>query len=233
VKHSLEEEQKKGDSPNYNLLKSQENILQSFQEEVATRGYYQEIHFPKEISKELYRNLGIIPDFTKPPSPPGFQDDDGEEEQLEFSFILDGSNIARSNRNSKIASIKDVKRCIHKLMKYGIPEKNILTIFGSGLRHDIPERDKDMYKSLLNKRNFSQAPAERDDDWFIIKYAIDHKSYIITNDRYMEYREKSPEFKRFIKTHLIHFNIIRNEINFDESFKDILTTLNIKPNNNN
>lgn len=231
MNHSLEEEKKKGDSPNYNLLKSQLNIIQSFQDDVEKMGYYQEIHFPKESSKELHKNFGIIPDFTKPPPPSGFEEDE-EVEQLKFSFILDGSNIARDNPNSKNASIRDVNRCIKKLMKYGIPEKNILLIFGSGLRHHIPERDKHLYESLLSKRNVNQAPAERDDDWFIIKYAMDHNSYIITNDRYLNYREKSPDYERFIKSRSIHYSVVRNDIIFDESFKETLKTLGIKPNVN-
>jgi len=229
IKHNLEEEQKRGDSSNYNLLKSQLNILQSFQEEVDTKGYYQEIHFPKESSKELYMNFGIIPDFTKSPPQSSYQE---ESEELEFSFILDGSNIARDNPNSKKASIRDVKRCWEKLMKFGIPEKNIFIIFGSGLRHHIPERDKYLYESLLNKRTVNQAPAERDDDWFIIKFAMDHNSYIITNDRYLNYRTKSPDYERFIKSHSIHYSVVGTDIIFDESFKEILKTLGVERKDN-
>ena len=81
-------------------------------------------------------------------------------------------------------------------------------------------QDRDLYKTVLSEETVNEAPAERDDDWFIIKYAIDHNSYIITNDRYLDYRKKSPEFDTFIKSHLIHYSIIGNDIIFDEGFID-------------
>ncbi|GAJ16666.1 unnamed protein product, partial [marine sediment metagenome] len=160
---------------------------QSFQNDVSTKGYYQEIHYPKENLKELKVNFGTIQSIDK-----SLGDEDFLEEELVFSFILDGSNIARNNRNTKNASIRDVVKCKKKLQKMGVPEKNILIIFGAGLRHYIPPRDKELYEALLQERTNSQAPAGRDDDWFIIQYAYEHNSYIITNDRYLEYREKSP-----------------------------------------
>ena len=147
------------------------------------------------------------------------------EEELAFSFILDGSNIARNNRNTKNASIRDVVKCKKKLQKMGIPEKNILIIFGAGLRHYIPTRDKELYESLLQERTNSQAPAGRDDDWFIIQYAYNHNSYIITNDRYLEYREKSPSYKHFIDSHSIRYSVIGTDIIFEEGFKDKLKTI--------
>ena len=227
VEKNLEEEKKRGISSNVKDLESQLEILQTFQNEVSTRGYYQEIHFPKERRRELTINFGGIQDFNDsiPPS-------DFSEEELAFSFILDGSNIARDNPNSKKASIRDVIKCRKKLQKLGVPEKNILIIFGAGLRHYIPDRDKQLYETLLRENTVNQAPAERDDDWFIIQYAIDHNSYIITNDRYIEYRQKSPTHERFLKSNSIRYSVIGNDIIFEEGFRDKLKTIISKDKNN-
>ena len=227
VKKNLEEEEKKKEeSQTIRFLKSQLDILQSFQNDVSTKGYYQEIHYPKENRKELKVNFGTIQSIDK-----SLGDEDFLEEELAFSFILDGSNIARNNRNTKNASIRDVVKCKKKLQKMGIPEKNILIIFGAGLRHYIPTRDKELYESLLRERTNSQAPAGRDDDWFIIQYAYNHNSYIITNDRYLEYREKSLNYKHFIDFHSIRYSVIGNDIIFEEGFKDKLKTIIAKNNN--
>jgi len=220
VEKNLKDEEHKGDPSNIKSIKSQLEIIKSFQKEVSNRGYYQEIHFPKENRKVLNVNYGIKQDFSNSLPPLELT-----EEDLAFSFILDGSNIARNNRNSKIGSIRDVIRCKEKLKKLGVPEKNIFIVFGAGLRHHIPERDNSLYEVLLKERTVSQAPAGRDDDWFIIQYAIDHKSYIITNDRYLNYRQKSPSHEPFIKSHSIRYSIIGNDIIFEEGFKNKLKAI--------
>lgn len=220
VDKNIKVEEKKPESSNLNQLNYQLDLLQSFQKQVSSYGYYQEINFPNELCKELNINTMPIRRISAPTLPTN-----SSEEDLAFSFILDGSNIARNNPNSKKGNIRDVIRCKKKLMKLGIPEKNILIIFGAGLRHHIPERDKYQYEMLLNMDTVNQAPAERDDDWFIIKYALDHNSYIITNDRYLEYREKSSSYDQFIKSHSIHYSIIGNDIIFDEGFKDKIKTI--------
>ena len=74
----------------------------------------------------------------------------------------------------------------------------------------------------MEKRNISQAPAGVDDDWFIIKYALDNDSYIITNDLYRDYKEKYTQYKRFIESHLIHYNILGNHVSFQEGFEEKL-----------
>ncbi len=220
VEKNLKDEEHKGDSSNIKSIKSQLEIIKSFQKEVSNRGYYQEIHFPKENRRVLNANYVIKQNYGNYPPPM-----DLSEEDLAFSFILDGSNIARNNRNSKIGSIRDVIRCREKLKKLGVPEKNIFIVFGAGLRHHIPERDKSLYETMLKERTVSQAPAGRDDDWFIIKYAIDHKSYIITNDRYLDYRQKSPSHEPFIESHSIRYSVIGNDIIFEEGFKDKLKAI--------
>ncbi len=217
---NIKEKKTKDDLKEFNILKSQLEILQSFKADVDSTGYYQEIHYPYENRKVLKVNYGI----TQSHNQIGIEEDLVEDE-LSFSFILDGSNIARNNPNSKNASIRDVVRCKKKLQKLGVPAGNILIIFGAGLRHYIPARDKELYEDLLRERTINQAPAGRDDDWFIIQYAKEHNSYIITNDRYLDYSEKSPEYKQFLKSHSIRYTLIRNDLIFEEGFKDKLQSI--------
>ena len=210
----------KSDSENSELIKSQLDITKSFQKEVSKRGYYQEIHYPLKNRRVLGMSYGIKQDYGSQSVSKELEDED-----LAFSFILDGSNIARNNRNTKNASIRDVIRCKEKLKKFGVPEKNIFIVFGAGLRHHIPERDNPTYELLLKDRTVNQAPAGRDDDWFIIKYAMDHDSYIITNDRYLDYRKKSHSHETFIKTHSIRYSVIGNDIIFEDGFNNKLKAI--------
>ena len=220
VDSNLKEKKSIDGSQDFKSLNSQLEILRSFKNDLDSIGYYQEIHYPFENRKTLKSNFGTIQAYHQ-----NVIEGDFLEEELKFSFILDGSNIARDNPNSKNASIRDVIRCKKKLQKMGVPIDNIFIIFGAGLRHHIPARDKDRYEELLRERTINQAPAGRDDDWFIIQYAKDHNSYIISNDRYLEYREKFPEYKRFLKSHSIRYSVIGNDIIFEEGFKDKLETI--------
>jgi hypothetical protein len=135
-------------------------------------------------------------------------------------FTLDGSNIARHNRGSEMASIRDVIGTKNRLLHLGVPEKNIFIIFGSALYHYISKDEMPLYRDLLKDRNCAQAPAGADDDWFILQHAIKHNSYIITNDHYKEYREKGEQYEEFIESHSIRYNIIGEDIYFQEGFME-------------
>lgn len=221
VEKNLQEEKKRGESSNLRFLESQLNILQTFQKEVSTHGYYQEIHFPKEKRRTLNINFGAGQNFGE--VNPNYNLLDENQEKLEYSFILDGSNIARSNRNSKDKpSIRDVIRCKEEIQKMGVPEKNIFIVFGAGLWHYLDEREKEIYKSLFERKTACQAPAGRDDDWVIIDFAIKNNSYIITNDMYKQYKVKYPQYEDFIDIHSIRYSILGNDIIFEEGFTEKL-----------
>jgi hypothetical protein len=135
------------------------------------------------------------------------------------TFILDGSNIARHNQNSKKASIGDVIGSKNILLNAGIREENIFIIFGSGLHHHISDEERVLYDDLLQKRNNVQAPAGADDDWFIIQHGFKHNSYIITNDLYAEYKEKGDKYKDYIENHSIRYSIIGNDVYFEKELE--------------
>jgi len=215
---NLKEEEKRNNTETITSLRKQQKILQKFENEVAKNGYYQEIHYPPEERVELKVELRPISIYGT-----SNLNDELLVQDLPFSFILDGSNIARDNPNSKDnASVSDVIRCRNKLKALGVPEENILIVFGSALHHYITPREKDLYEELIKERNVNQAPAGRDDDTFIIQYALEHNSYIITNDRYLEYRENAPIKDKFLEAHSIRYSVIGNDILFEDGFKEKL-----------
>ncbi|MHA1844535.1 MAG: NYN domain-containing protein, partial [Promethearchaeota archaeon] len=229
VERTINDEKKRGFTSNIDNLNSQLNNLHDFKEDVANQGYYQEINFPISERKILDFNVGNISlinnnenfsesKISQEGSILGIND--GLKDSLEFSFILDGSNIAYNNPISNKPSIKNVINCKKKLIKLGVPEKNILIIFGSGIRHKISEGELTLFEKLINEQNISQAPAGRDDDWFIIDFARENNSYIITNDRYLDYREKYPQYDQFLEEHSIRYNILANRFQFEEGFKE-------------
>lgn len=137
--------------------------------------------------------------------------------KYECIVILDGSNIARDKTNSKKGSIKQVLRMRDHLIKFGIPNEQIYVIFGSGLRHHIPEEEKPLYQRLLQEENFAQAPAGQDDDYFIIEFALRKEAFIVTNDFYKDYKERHPDKRHFIRTHRISYKYLADEIMLEET----------------
>ena len=220
LQSTISREQKYGNKQVVETLQNQLEIVKIFNDEVISKGYYQEIMYPK--IKTIKR---IILDDTL-----GYNENSeshSKNDTLSYSFVLDGSNISRNNQNSKYAKISDVLKCKKALQDYGVPEDNIIIIFGAGIRHHIAEIETSTYSSLLKQKNVNQAPKGKDDDTFIIQYAMKHNSYIISNDYYNEYKKKSQKHKIFLETHSIRYTIIRNDIifqeNFDKKIKEIIS----------
>lgn len=138
------------------------------------------------------------------------------------SFVLDGSNIARHRHSSLDAYIQDVLLCKKRLIELGAHEDNIYIVFGSGIRHHLKDMDESGFQVLIGHDNIVQAPAGQDDDLFIIKFAKETNSYIITNDRYRDYRKKHPKLKRYIEIRLIKYTILKDIITFDEDIKNLI-----------
>ncbi|WP_457556511.1 NYN domain-containing protein [Candidatus Harpocratesius sp.] len=242
---TIDLEKKNGPSEKLTILENNFEIIRDFYNQVDLSGYYQEINYPYEKTLDLALNkTNLIPQKIINYSPPSssrtsshtsshisssssshtlsfassFTQSQNSSQNMDYSFILDGSNISRNNSNSKYARISDVLKCKQELIKKGIPEDRIFILFGAGIRHHIAEIEVGTYNSLLKHSNVNQAPKGKDDDWFILSFAKANNGYIISNDYYKEYREKYPEYREFLKNHSIRYNILHNQVFFEEGF---------------
>ncbi len=214
MQRSLEDAKSEENKEKMEVLNSNFKVVHDFFTQVKNAGYYQEIHYPFEKTLNLALNridLTIGSKISKTT-----QD---LSRKLTYSFVLDGSNISRNNTNSKYAKINDVLRCKEKLMSYGVPEENIIILFGAGIRHNLAKIDLHTFNQLIKQENVNQAPKGRDDDWFIISFARDNNGYIISNDYFKEYSKKYPEMQGFLKSRSIRYNIIRNQCFFEEGIE--------------
>lgn len=50
--------------------------------------------------------------------------------------------------------------------------------------------DAEQFEKLIDNQTIRQAPAGTDADFFILETAREHKSKIVTNDRYQDYQNK-------------------------------------------
>lgn len=78
----------------------------------------------------------------------------------------------------------------------------------STLRYYVPDEDKPIFETLITEKNVNQAPNGTDDDWFIINFAFQNKTYIITNDHYKQYKLDHPEYREFINIYTIWYTCL-------------------------
>jgi len=102
---------------------------------------------------------------------------DNESPKNQIYIVFDGSNIARWDEYDGKGTLKKVQRVKKYLISKGIPESGIYTVFGAGLRHRLPNGEKDLYKYPESKEFIQKHlikvsfvggkvyPSEEGEDW--------------------------------------------------------------------
>jgi len=136
-------------------------------------------------------------------------------ETREIKLIIDGANVAYgTNQNGKRqAKISNIIILIEKLESMGINDYKI--ICDHSLYNNI--LGKKDYKELKRKGIIIETPLKTPADIFILQYAYEHDSYIISNDRFRDYYNIFDE--NWIQEKLISFLFIGNNIYMDKLIK--------------
>ncbi|NJE47036.1 hypothetical protein E3E35_06380 [Thermococcus sp. GR7] len=134
--------------------------------------------------------------------------------------IVDGSNVAwegRDKRGGERALAKNIELVVEKLKELGYSE--IYVFVDASLKYQV--EDRGLLEKLIVSKIVKLMPAEVQADEYIIKYALDIDAYIISNDRYKEWRKKNPDLEEFIKTHRVTFTIHKGIVHFDEKIEGL------------
>ncbi len=119
--------------------------------------------------------------------------------------VLDGSNIAHEVKtDDDKPQLMNILKMHDELKKQGF--KEIITIVSSKLRHEID--DPSQLNQLIKARNIIQAPANTNDDRFIIEVAKKNNCYIISNDQFNDF----PNEQIFLRYRLIKYKIIKDDV---------------------
>jgi len=131
----------------------------------------------------------------------------------ECNFVIDGANVAREgiedNRGGKISRLY---KLFKKLNSFGITKYTILC--DRSLHYTIDKKKE--YRSLVKNGRVSETPGGTEADHFILQYAKDNNSYIISNDRFKEFREFFG--KAWLDKRLITFKFIKDNLYFDKIY---------------
>ena len=134
--------------------------------------------------------------------------------------VVDGSNVAWGSGSKKAGDkpkAENIKLVVDALKERGF--KKIIVIIDASLNHQV--EDPKYLLELAREKILKEAPAKRDADEWIIKYAKEEGAYIITNDTFKDWKEKDEWVKENIDNYRVTFMIIDGIVKFDEKIDKI------------
>jgi hypothetical protein len=117
--------------------------------------------------------------------------------------VVDGSNVAHSSEGERVWLSNIVAVC-DKLREEGYQP---LVLADAALRHQID--DKPAYERMIADGMIRQAPAGTDADYFILSFAREFNSSIVSNDRFRDRQKAFPDLaKRLIKYMVVNGEVV-------------------------
>ncbi len=120
---------------------------------------------------------------------------------IDASNVAYGSGSTEGNEGPKVSNLEVV---LHALKGKGFKDLKIFA--DASLKHNIDNPDQ--FAVLKNEYNIMEMPAGTDADVFIIKYVIENQCYVISNDRFNDWKEKDSWVRENIDRFRIRFMII-------------------------
>ena len=131
----------------------------------------------------------------------------------ECSFVIDGANVAREcNYGINRGRISNFQGLFDKLEHYQIDNYQI--ICDRSLYYTIDDRKK--YIELIEEGKIIESPGGTEADHFILKYAKDNDSFIISNDLFREF--ETIYGRDWIRNRRISFKFINDKLYFDKIY---------------
>ncbi len=119
------------------------------------------------------------------------------EEGKKLSFVVDGLNVLHNNKRRRI----NFKRLIYLcefLQKYSDEIYILLPEY-----FEYKFKDSNDFKNLIDSKRIFTIPSNENDDLFIIEFATKLNGFIISNDRFREFREDYPTVEKITLFFLI------------------------------
>jgi hypothetical protein len=133
------------------------------------------------------------------------------------TIYVDGSNVAWNNGSKERGDVPhagNIEAVINKLREIGF--KKVLALCDNNLYDEVD--DKEIYKELSRAGSLQVVAKGNVADEWLLRFKEDKDRFIITNDKYKEYREKYPD----IKTHTVSFQVIGDEARFEDKINKVV-----------
>ncbi|MDB4917142.1 MAG: Ribonuclease Zc3h12a-like protein [Gemmatimonadetes bacterium] len=117
--------------------------------------------------------------------------------------VVDGSNVAHSSEGERVWLSNIVAVC-DKLRAEGYEP---VVLADAALRHQIDNRAE--YERMVDNGLIRQAPAGTDADYFILSFAREFDSAIVSNDRFRDRQKAFPDaVNRLIKYMVVNGEVV-------------------------
>jgi len=136
-----------------------------------------------------------------------------------FAFktaVVDGNNVAYhlGKENLNLDFLINTKK---KLEGLGL---KVYPFVSAALRHYIDDKEK--LQNLINSGEVIETPAERYDDFFIIQTALEKKAFIVSNDRFKDWKERNPDKADAIDERRVGYTFVDSDPQFDHKLSTLI-----------
>ena len=136
-----------------------------------------------------------------------------------FTFhtaIIDGNNISYGDYEDT-PKLRNIICVYEKLEELGVKP---YVVVSAALRHKID--DPLGLVEFLKKDDVAEAPADRPDDFFVIQLAMRREAFIVSNDRFNDWKKANPELAKEIETRRVALTFIEDEPQFDHKLYTLI-----------
>ena len=149
---------------------------------------------------------------TQPPQYQNLSKDSSPKKDNQFQFntaIVDGNNVSYIDYE-EIPKLSNIVNVYKKIKELGIKP---YVVVSAALRHRID--DPDGLVEFMKQEDVAEAPAARSDDFFVIQLALRRDAFIISNDRFNDWKRANPELADDIDMRRVALTFIEDDPQFD------------------
>jgi len=130
--------------------------------------------------------------------------------------IIDGNNISYGDYEDS-PKLRNILSVYEKLEELGVKP---YVVVSAALRHHID--DPVGLVEILKKDDVAEAPADRSDDFFVIQLALKKEAFIVSNDRFSDWKKANPTFAREIENRRVALTFIEDDPQFDHKLYTLI-----------
>ena len=130
--------------------------------------------------------------------------------------IIDGNNISYGDYEDS-PKLRNILSVYEKLTELGVKP---YVVVSAALRHHID--DPVGLVELLKKDDVAEAPADRSDDFFVIQLALKKEAFIVSNDRFSDWKKANPELSEEIEKRRVALTFIEDDPQFDHKLYTLI-----------
>lgn len=179
--------------------------------EIRSQGYNTREEFDSDTG------TGIREDEPEPNDPTGGNPARLDIETFQFSSaIIDGNNIAWGDYED-YPQFRFLISTYNRLKELGVKP---YVVVSAALRHRI-DRPIDLVDFLM-RDDVAEAPADRPDDFFVIQLAFRRDAFIVSNDRFKDWKRANPELADEIDNRRVALTFIEDDPQFDHKLYKLI-----------